>query len=208
MAIFDSILLGKSKGSVGNVTTSRLKGQNVAKAKITSTTNVNSAGQQLSRGKMSNIVLAWQFLAIFMVNATALRKSTESVYNAFVRGFKSGISEILAGSRPYAAELLSGIEGLVGNFITVNYASFAGTTAVFDLVTSGLPYTAGTFIRVISFISNSGEQIIVDRSITEVEWLSGSVSVLGLLAGSSNIGVYVYNHSVNKCSNVAFAGIA
>lgn len=207
MAIFDSILLGKSKGSVGNVTTSRLKGQNVAKAKITSTTNVNSAGQQLSRGKMSNIVLAWQFLAIFMVSATALRKSTESVYNAFVRGFKSGISEVLAASRPAAAALLAGVEGLVGNFISVAYTSYVDTTAIFALNTSGLPYVTGTFIRAIGFNSLTGEQKIIDRVVTEIEWNAGSVSVLDMLDSAYMVGVYVYGTIENKCSNVLFASV-
>lgn len=205
MAIFDSILLGKSKGSVGNVTTSRLKGQNIAKAKITSTTNVNSAGQQLSRGKMSNIVLAWQYLAIFMVSATALRKSTESVYNAFVRGFKSGISEVLAASRPAAAALLADVEGLVGNFISVAFTSYIDATAVFALNTGGLPYVTGTFIRAIGFSSVSGEQKIIDRVITEVEWNAGSVSILDMLAVADIVGVYVYGTIENKCSNVLFA---
>lgn len=208
MAIFNSILLGKSKGSVGNVTTSRLKGQNVAKAKITSTTNVNSAGQQISRGQMSNIVMAWQFLAIFMVNATALRKSTESVYNAFVRGFKSGISEVLAGSRPFAASLLAGVEGLVGNFITVAYTSYVDTTAIFALNTGGLPYVTGTFIRAIGFISLTGEQKIIDRIVTEVEWNAGSVTLLDMLDGADMVGVYVYGKIENKCSNVLFTPLA
>ena len=205
MAIFDSILLGKSKGSVGNVTTSRLKGQNIAKAKITSTTNLNSPGQQISRVKMSNIVLAWQFLAIFMVNATALRKSTESVYNAFVRGFKSGISDILAASRPTAAALLGGVEGLAGNFITVGYTSYVGTTTIFALNTGGLPYVTGTFIRAIGFDSFSGDQKIIDRVVTEEEWINGSVSVLDMLHGADMVGVYVYGKIENKCSNVLFA---
>lgn len=205
MAIFDSILLGKSKGSVGNVTTSRLKGQNVAKAKITSTTNKNSPGQQLSRDKMSNIVMAWQFLAIFMVNATALRKSTESVYNAFVRGFKSGISGVKVDSRPLAATLLAGIEGLVGNFISVSYTSYVGTTAIFALNTGGLPYVAGSFIRTIGFNSLTGEQKIIDRAVTDTEWNAGSVTILGMLAGTDMVGVYVYGTVESKCSNVLFA---
>lgn len=205
MAIFDSILLGKSKGSVGNVTTSRLKGQNIAKAKITSTTNVNSAGQQISRGKMSNVVMAWQFLAIFMVKATALRKPTESVYNAFVRGFKSGIHEVLVTSRHAAAALLTGVEGLPGNFIFVDFTSYIDTTAIFVLNTGGLPYVTGTFIRAIGFNSVSGEQKIIDRVITEVEWNAGSVSVLDMQDGANIVGVYVYGTIENKCSNVCFA---
>lgn len=207
MAIFDSILLGKSKGSVGNVTTSRLKGQNVAKAKITSTTNKNSPGQQLSRARMSNIVMAWQFLAIFMVSATALRKSTESVYNAFVRGFKSGIHEVLAGSRPAAAALLAGVEGLVGNFISVACTSYVGSTAKFSLNTGGLPYVTGTFIRAIGFDSITGEQKIIDRVVTEVEWIEGNVTVLDMLSAADMVGVYVYGTIENKCSNVLFASV-
>lgn len=204
MAKFDSVLLGKSTGSIGNVTTSRLKGQNIAKAKITATTNVNSAGQVESRSKMSNIVLAWQFLSIFLVNISALRKSTESNYNAFVRGFKSGISDVLATSRAAAAGMLDDVVGLLGNFVSVALDTYAGTTVTVELVTGGLAYSASTKIRVLSFIEASGEQKIVDRVVTEAEWLAGSIVVLANIASADHLGIYVYDDTTKKCSNVVF----
>ncbi len=207
MAIFNSIALGKSSGSIGNVTTARLKGQGVAKSRITQTTNVNSPGQVESRGKMSNIVLAWQFLAIFLVSISALRKSTESNYNAFVRGFKSEINDVVAISRSLAAAMLSGLSGLAGNFITVVHVGFSTGTESLSFLTGGLPFSAGTMVRVIAFDAISGESTIVERAVTNVEWLAGELDVTSLLASCSHVGAYIFNTSDKKCSNIMISAI-
>lgn len=204
MAKFDSIVFGKSSGSIGNVTTARLKGQNIAKAKITQTTNVNSVGQVESRGKMSNIVLAWQFLSVFLVYISALRKPVESNYNAFVRGFKTLVSDVVVASRSAAAALLNGLDGLAGNFVTISSVAGAGASVTIALVTGGLPFSATTYVRVISYISATGESQIVNRLITEAEWLAGAIIVTGNLATATDCGAYLYDSLNKKCSNVFF----
>jgi len=204
MAIFDSILLGKSRGSVGNVTTARLKGQNVAKSKITSTTNVKSPSQVDSRNRMSNIVKAYQYLAIFLLYIVALRKPTESTYNAFVRGFKTGMGNTLTESKSEAASFLAGVVGLTGNFITFQNGAQVGENVTVDFATGGLPYVATNVVRIITFDGISGASVIVERTITEIEWNAGSAIIAGNLAGATNLGGYIYDLPSKKCSNVYF----
>lgn len=204
MAVFNSIALGKSSGSIGNVTTARLKGQGVAKSKITQTTNVNSVGQVESRGKMSNIVMAWQFLAIFLAFINPLRKSTESNYNAFVRGFKTEISDVIAASRSAAAKLLTGLAGLAGNFITVLNTVIVAGTGVVAFNTGGLPFVAGSKVRVIGYDSATGESVVTDLPIIEADWNNGSVNIAGQLTTADSFGAYIYNPTTKKCSNILF----
>lgn len=204
MAVFNSIALGKSSGSIGNVTTARLKGQGVAKSKITQTTNVNSPGQVESRGKMSNIVMAWQFLAIFLTSINPLRKSTESNYNAFVRGFKTEISDVIQSSRSMAAALLSGLSGLAGNFIAMLPMSGTAGVSEVNFNTGGLAFVDGTRVRLIVFDGVSGESAITDRLLTEAEWLAGNATVLSDLASGTNRGVYIYSATAKKCTNILF----
>ncbi|MDR7712472.1 DUF6266 family protein [Riemerella anatipestifer] len=60
MAIVDSIILGRAKGSIGNVTLSTVQGRVIAKQKATIVSNPNTEAQQEQRKKLSKAVLAWQ----------------------------------------------------------------------------------------------------------------------------------------------------
>jgi hypothetical protein len=205
MSKFSSIALGHCSGSIGNVTTNRLKGQQIAKAKIISTTNVNSVGQVTSRSKMKNIVMAWQFLAPFLINAKGLRKKTESVYNAFVRGFKTGISDIVADSRSAAAALLDSVSGLEGNFIKVVGTSGSLSAAVFNLNTGGLQYVEGVKLAVIGWDASTGLNAIYFVPLTESEWSAGITSPINIEGGDTDRAAYVYTPDGKKCSNLFFA---
>ena len=74
MAIFNSIALGKTKGSIGNVTTTTLKGQSVAKQRNFNPANPKTPDQVSSRNRMSNAVMAWKFLAVFFAPLVMLAK--------------------------------------------------------------------------------------------------------------------------------------
>ncbi|MDY3516110.1 DUF6266 family protein [Riemerella anatipestifer] len=60
MAIVDSIILGRAKGSIGNVTLSTVQGRVIAKQKATIVSNPNTEAQQEQRKKLRKAVLAWQ----------------------------------------------------------------------------------------------------------------------------------------------------
>lgn len=204
MAKFNSILLGKVTGSVGNVTTARVKGQGVAKAKITQTTVVNSDSQVTSKNKMTNIVMAFQFLAPFLSDAMAIRKPLESIYNAFVRLFKTAISDVIATTRPLAASLLvdSGIIG--GNSIEISDIALAAGTATVTLNTGGLPWQATQFIKVIVWIPATGASEVKSAAITEAQWNAGSLTLAGFAVVGTAFGAYAYDNMNKKCSNILF----
>ena len=85
MAIINSVLTGKAKGKIGNIVLATVKGQTTAREYNPNPTYSDSAGQTLQRGRLRNAVMAWQFLNVFLQYAKPLAKSTESVYNAFIR---------------------------------------------------------------------------------------------------------------------------
>jgi hypothetical protein len=207
MAIVHSIVLGKSKGSIGNVTFSTVKGQTVAKQKIANPTYSNTAGQSLSRGKMANAVLAWQYLAIFMAFINPLRKATESNYNAFIRLAKSLFAELKESSAAIAVSTLQGFSIGTSSFVTVNSAVNAVSSSIVQFNTGGLPFEAGTHVRVISFSSNTGVQKVSDRAVIEAEWTAQTLTVLLSAIDEDICGAYLY-HTVNKkCSNIMFGEV-
>jgi hypothetical protein len=91
MAIYNSIALGNSTQSIGNVTLLKLKGQNIAKAKITATTNRKTPSQVVSRSRLTNAVSLWPYFETILQNSSALTRKTESLFNVYVRLFKNSM---------------------------------------------------------------------------------------------------------------------
>lgn len=202
MAIINSIVMGKSRGKIGNVVTCTLKGQVVAKSRNYAPANPKTTLQTNSRAKMSNAVMAWQFLVTFMDNAFAIRKPLESTYNAFVRLTKNAFSDTIAESGSLALLAMSSRSIGLGNFATIGSVSLVGTSATIPFETGGIPFIAGTKVRIITFISTTGQNIIVDRAVTAAEWLAGTLAVTGCLAGSDVSFSYIYEPTSNKISNI------
>ena len=207
MAIFNSIVIGKASGKIGNVVLCSLKGQNVAKSRNYSPTNPRTVLQTNSRGKMSNAVLAWQFLSLFLVNINALRKSTESNYNAFIRLSKNLFSGTVANSGCDAAAMLADLSVGISSFVLISDLTYAIDSVTATFSTGGLPFIAGSRLHYIGFNNTSGANVIIDHVITEAEWNLGIITFAFSRIGFDTIAAYVYNNQANKCSNILFAEV-
>lgn len=84
MAIVDSIILGRAKGSIGNVTLSTQKGRVIAKQKATIVSNPNTVAQLEQRGKLSKAVLAWQAIGNVVKSGITALMPFSSAYNTYV----------------------------------------------------------------------------------------------------------------------------
>lgn len=202
MAIFQSIALGKSRGSLGNVTTARVKGQNVAKEKIVSTTNVKSPAQVASRGKMSNAVLAYQYLAVFLSQAFALRKSTESIFNAFVRLTKNIYSDIVSDFSWAAANMIAGEETIGGNWFKIIAIVNGGGNTTVNFETAGLSYPVGARLRIIQFSPASGQFDIQEMDVTSDDWVAGGVVFPQVAIVDSDFYAYIYSADKKKITGI------
>lgn len=204
MAIINSIVMGKSRGKIGNVVTCTLKGQVVAKSRNYAPSNPKTTLQTNSRAKMSNAVMAWQFLVTFMAYAFAIRKPLESTYNAFVRLTKNYFSDVIAASGAVAMLDFGGQEIGLGNYSIIGETSLVGTNLTVPFETGGVPFIQGSKVRNITFISATGQNVIVDRAVTEIEWNAGSLVLAGCLAASDVSLTYIYETLNNKISNIKF----
>lgn len=83
MAIIRSTVMGKSRKSIGNVTTQVYGGRTIAREKPANVKNPKTAGQVAQRTKMANIVAAWrnQFVALKKYFTTGL--AYQSAYNVW-----------------------------------------------------------------------------------------------------------------------------
>ena len=203
MAIISSVLTGKAKGKIGNIVLATVKGQTTAREYNPNPTYSDSAGQTLQRGRLRNAVLAWQFLNIFLQYAKPLAKSTESVYNAFIRLIVNSLPETAYATRAEAgaqalAELL-----YTGSFITVDTVNLEGGQAVINFNTNYFPWVSGTKVILISYSAVSGYRYVKVFSITEAQWTQGQISVLDASILNESCAVYVISADGSKMSNIA-----
>ena len=84
MAIVNSIILGRAKGSIGNVTLSTQKGRVIAKQKATIVSNPNTPAQQEQRSKLSKGVLAWQAIGHLVKSGITAVLPFATQYNTYV----------------------------------------------------------------------------------------------------------------------------
>lgn len=204
MAIHSSLAVGSARKSMGGMTYVKLKGQNVVKQQVPKKGKISLANRSPSQNRMSNSVLAWQFLTLFLVNIIALRTSTESNYNAFVRLANSYFTAVIAGSRSLAASMLSDNILGSGNFVNVSSLDYATNICTVTFLTGGLPFVENSYVKAIVWIAATGSNQIVTRLLTEAEWTAGSAILVTTFANPTLGGAYIYNSSLNKCSDICF----
>ena len=80
----NSILVGKGKGSAGNVTVTQLKGQTILKQKASIVANPNTEAQQLQRKMVNRSVFFWQLFGNVLKSGWTSLLPFCSEYNTFV----------------------------------------------------------------------------------------------------------------------------
>ena len=203
MAIINSVLTGKAKGKVGNIVLATVKGQTTAREYNPNPTYSDSPGQTLQRGRLRNAVLAWQFLNTFFKYAKPLAKSTESVYNAFIRMIVNLLPEITYATRAEAgaqalAELL-----YTGNYATVGIPVYNGQEIIFSLATNYYPWSAGIKVVIMSYNSATGYRYVSAINLTEAQWDSSSLSFGDDGFTGDSAAIYIVSADGTKMSNIA-----
>jgi hypothetical protein len=202
MATFNSVLIGKAKGKVGNVVLTAIKGQNIVKALNDKPANPRSVGQTDNRVQMSNAVLAWQYLAMFFAYATALTKSTESVYNAFVRLVKSGMSSTLIASRVLAAKAALALDVFVGNWFSISGIVFDNATFTVSFNANGVQWVNTMKLVLCTFMNDGSDFNITIIDVDESSFNSGSIDISSNLDSPENKHAYIYDTASNKITNI------
>lgn len=203
MALVNSLALGKTKGSAGNVTFAVVKGQQVAKQKVPKKGSIAPELLSPSQIRMANFVQAWQFLAVFFAFAYRLAKPTESIYNAVARICKSRMTAVMNEARSLSARDLLLQNSIIGNWGSITGITLpaSGSRAVaFD--NGGLPYPTGLHVRVLTFQSDTGLNAISDIAVNEAAWLAGTITATGLLSSGEYTAAYLYTTDKSKISNV------
>lgn len=228
-----NMLLGMSRGSVGDVTFYRSGGSQRARARNRKPANPMTVRQQTQRAKFANAVkFHKQVTSNFFRFAYEDKKANESDYNAFMRhnvgnsgfiGAKAskisswpalGLWEVTAGSLP-EIEVTSNVEaglfladlGVKGNITTVGALSSA-------LIALGDTWREGDILTVLLYRATAaGSLPTVDTetvhtassSYLQIVLNSSDTTTLGSLVG--NLGGVGYKMSVDAADGFTVTGI-
>lgn len=203
MAILQSVLTGKAKGKVGNLVLATVKGQTTAREYNPNPTYSDTQGQKLQRGRLANAVMAWQFLNIFLQYAKPLAKSTESVYNAFVRLVVNLLSEVSYSSRALAGSQALAELSYAGNFTTLSTPVLSSGEITVAFNANYFPFVAGVKLVIFNYNAVTGYRFIKVYDLIEADWLQGEV--VSAEAGYTGDSVCAYMISADglKMSNIS-----
>lgn len=170
-----NMLLGYSRGKVGSLVFSRLKGQQITKAYNAKPANPKSYSQQAQRAKLGNLVNFYRSALALLNHSFINRDGKQSSYNAFVGanlknsrvyltksivndlGCIVGPYRISAGSLP-PIEVSGDGDGAVTN-IALGSLAISGTTTVGDLSAAMLDNNAnilvGDQLSYVSFVQGT-----------------------------------------------------
>lgn len=202
MAIINSVLTGKAKGKIGNIVLATVKGQTTAREYNPNPTYSDSAGQTLQRGRLRNAVMAWQFLNIFLQYAKPLAKSTESVYNAFIRLIVNLLPEAAYATRAEAGgQALAEIQHS-GNFVTITGITLTPGEATVSFVTNYFPFVQDCKIVFVDYNTATGYRFIKVLPLLVENWTDKEVEVADLAVLGVSCAAYIVSADGSKMSNI------
>lgn len=138
-----------------------------------------------------------------MQYAKPLAKSTESVYNAFIRSIVNSLPEIAYATRAEAgaqalAELL-----YAGNFVTVASPVISGGDIAIDFNSNYFPWSQGVKLVLINYSATDGYRYLKVHDISEAEYIDGSVALSDVNFTGVSVACFILSADGLKMSNIA-----
>lgn len=202
MAIYNSVLLGKSSGLIGNLVVKRVKRQNIVQSSPQKGRALSPAMQAQAK-KLMNSYKAYSYLKKGLNGFYRLRKANENIYNCFVRITQGYFSTDTVNYSYESANMLSGFNYFVDNRIVV-----AKLDVIFGILLVDFNYVRNkqhsrTYISVLAWNSTSQGNIFLEKHLEFPEWDSGHVEI-GLGGFEANrFLVYFYTKKRTFTSNIA-----
>ena len=203
MAIINSVLTGKAKGKIGNIVLATVKGQTTAREYNPNPTYSDSAGQTLQRGRLRNAVMAWQFLNIFLQYAKPLAKSTESVYNAFIRIIVNLLPEATYSTRAEAGAQALAELMYTGNFVTLDPPILNTGSATVDFGINYFPWQPGVKAVLLNYDSATNYRHIIVKNVTESEYNDYQLTFTDAKLIGASAACYMISADGAKMSNIS-----
>ena len=197
---FNSIALGKTRGSMGNFTTQNWKGINVARAKPVDVANPNTPLQQAQRRKFAILVLWSKMLGSVLNVGLSKAAIKKTVFNLFTSlAFKNGTVIDNGTSAHIEPHLIQVSSGSAVNIATAT-VGFTGTTftaSITALLGSPPPADSVMYCAVVDFSDPANPALIGFGSKVG---LNGTLSVT-TSKDAANVEAQGYLFYINSATN-------
>ena len=171
MAIINSIILGRAKGSIGNVSFSTQKGRVIARQKPSIVANPRTQAQLDQRAKVSAVNVAWYMIGNVIKSGITQLVGYGSQFNTYV----SKNADVFAG-KEFTKETFKTMD-LVGSFASVGANPKLPFTLVtqdistlevsFNKNTFGLYAKVGDILKVVAGKDLASEQSYSEVAVTQ-----------------------------------------
>jgi hypothetical protein len=203
MAQYNSVLLGKSIGSVGNLTTTSIKGQKILKQKIPKRNFVPSQAQTAQRIKLMNSAAAYTTISVPFQYAGNMKLIHESYPNEFSRLFTPYLSSTLyASNNSWVVDLANKPQIYLGNYVTIHSLSNNYPVCYTVIYTNGFEWHSGIFLVYCMFDGSSNKMLWNRIEIPFEAWGSPSWQIQGLDIYDWWGFSWVYDSKSKKMSNI------
>jgi len=207
MAIYNSIALGKAKGSIGNLTLSVLNTQAIVKAKKEKTGKIIPGFYSSANYRLLNAVKLYQLMALYLSNFYADKKRPESRANLFIRLIISFMPTIQVDSIATIFSYLS------NNFLSHSrfFGYFMPNYDVGEILIqhnmANQQYIPLSTCRVFFLDSVTTLWSYVEHVITEAEWNNNSFLVDLGTDTATDSSIYIYCLKGKLSSPIYFTSI-
>jgi len=131
MSVVQNTIIGRARGSVGNLTFTTWKGMNVMKSKPTSVHNPNTAGQLSQRAVLKKAVSFYKTIVAVANTGFQYKAIKQSAYNAFVSlNTKSGAFNVTGGVGVLTPSLLKVSDGALTPTPIANVTASTGSHSI------------------------------------------------------------------------------
>jgi len=208
MAIIDSIALGKSKGSIGNITFYQLNGQTIARYRNTTPYDPKTPAQLTQRQGIRNTSSAFSLMKQWAKGLDAVKVGKQTYYNRFTSIMVNSFDKI---AYPTPLDVIKGVlsgGAPAGNSIYVLRNQLKEGFIRIPLDTNHIAWEQGWFISlgVVNDTENAFESVV--EPITSIDWNNGYVDVPIIGSPNYKTFAYAYNKVAKKISDIAFQYLA
>lgn len=204
---FNSIALGKTRGSMGNFTTQNWKGINVARAKPVDVANPNTVPQQTQRHKFALLVALSKALGTVLAIGMAKSAVRKTVFNLFVSlSFKNGTitDEGINSQILYDNVQVSSGSAVNITSVTTSFDGTSATVTIAGLLGAEPPVDSVMYAAVVDRTSPTNPRLIGFASKVGIE---GGLTITCSEAVTAN-NCFIYTFYVNSATNQPCDSIA
>lgn len=207
MAIIDSIALGKSKGSIGNVTFYQLNGQTVARYRNTSPRDPKTPAQLAQRQGISNTTSAFSLMKEWAKGLIAIKVGKQTYYNRFTSIMITQFSRLSYATPLDVIKGTVGVGAGVGNSIYLLRPELVGSLIKIVIDKNNQAYKAGWVVNFGLIDESENAFNSISKSLTLTDWNNGFIEfdVIGSL--NYKTFAYAYNLAEKKLSDISIIPI-